>query len=74
MYAVEFAPETATSHPGTAVPTTTGRDTASDRHQTPTPGDVIDAWARHVGASNGFGDAATGDGQRPFVLPYWKSR
>ena len=82
MYAAELAPETTTTttttttatRPRTTDDTTTGRETATVYRQAPEPADVIDAWARHVGASNGFGDAATGDTPTTYVLPYWKSR
>lgn len=81
MYATEFAPETTTitttttsTRPRTTGRTTTDRETATVYRQAPTPGDVIDAWARHAGASNGFGGAVTGDTSTTYVLPYWKSR
>jgi len=71
MYAAEFAPKTAPTT--TTRPRTTG-ETAIVYRQAPETGDVIDAWARHAGASNGFGEAVTGDTSTTFVLPYWKSR
>jgi len=77
MYAAEFAPKTApttTTRPRTTGETAIGRETAIVYRQAPETGDVIDAWARHAGASNGFGEAVTGDTSTTFVLPYWKSR
>jgi len=74
MYAVKLSPETADSCPRASTHVTPDHDTATVYRQAPKPGDVIDAWARHVGASNGFGDAAIGDTPCPYVMPYWKSR
>jgi hypothetical protein len=76
MYAAELAPDTTTTatRTRTTVDTTTDRGTAAVYRQAPDRADVIDAWARHVAASNGFGDATTGDTPPTYVLPYWKSR
>lgn len=74
MHAVELSPETDARRPRNTAHETTGRDAAAGARKAPKLGDVIDAWARHAGASNGFGDAVIGDGRRAYVLPHWKSR